>query len=288
MSSAPRRNTAQSPDVPHQSSGAAVTVRKEFMVPGERFTKVLQSRIKVFEGWYFVFLFLSMGAAEMKDVNPVPRDQDPTKTPSPPRKHTWVCRGKLIITFCFRDAFFSVPSTFCSMKVKKNKLWKRQEKGIHWVCFPLDLYDCLFVFLSMRFLGNTSWWTWFIMKWFTWFIQVPAGKLISLMFLNAFHWWLPWARLSSGLTAQARWRGFGLFLQNLLSRTKPLTSGQSQALHWKLVQNLHVWTQTVTVSFPGLRQNSLTLTEQLHHHFRSPTCHETTAAFLKAQSSSNR
>lgn len=128
MSSAPWRNTAHSPDVPHQSSGAAVTVRKEFMVPGERSTKVLQSRIKIFEGWYFVFLFLSMGTAEMKDVNLVPRDQEPTKTPSPPRKHTWVCRGKLIITFCFRDAFFSVPSTFCSKKVKKTNSGKGKRK----------------------------------------------------------------------------------------------------------------------------------------------------------------
>jgi len=114
MSSVLRRNKAHSPNVPHQSSGAAVTVRKEFMVSGERSTRVLQNKIKYMRAGGEV-LFYSVGVAKMKYINPFPRDQDPTKTTSPPGRQTWVFRGKLIIWFCFHDALF------CSQEIVQHE-----------------------------------------------------------------------------------------------------------------------------------------------------------------------
>lgn len=150
MSSALWRNKAHSPSAPHQSSGAAVTVRREFMVPGERSAGVLQSKIKYLRAEFFFSSFSSVGVAEMKDVNPFLRDQDLTKTPSSPGRQTWVGRGKLTTWFCFHHTFFSVPKQFSSMNRNspkvKNKLWKRQKKAAHWGPSPWTPIISYFIF----------------------------------------------------------------------------------------------------------------------------------------------
>jgi len=104
-------------------------------------------------------------------------------------------------------------------------------------------------------------------------IQVSPGKLISLMFLNAFHWLLPWARLRSGLGwwSQLERDGEGL---GYFSRTCSQGPNPSQAVTPKPIP------KTVAVRFPVLGQNSITLTEQLHHHFRSSILNATTSSKL--------
>lgn len=150
------------------------------------------------------------------------------------------------------------------LKTNSGKDKRKQHTGFPSPWAVMILF--FFFFFEHEVLGeHTSWLTWFMKACRGHSIQVPPGKLISLMFLNAFCWLLPWGqaelRTQLVVTAGVWWRGYGLFLQNLLSTTKPLTSCHSQTLHWKLVQALRVCTKPVSVRFPVLGQNSTTLAE---------------------------
>lgn len=114
--------------------------------------------------------------------------------------------------------------------------------------------------------------------------QVAAGKLISLMFLNAFCWLLPWgqAELRTQLvaTAGARWRARVISPELALKDQTPhKLSCPSPALKIG-ASPARLYQKKVTVRFPVLEQNSLTLVEELHHHLSSSAPNETTSSKL--------